>query len=109
MHNLLENWKQECYLLSTSLIIINKSEIKLARKDVDSIYKIFSDFFGVEYFNVNRNDRPSITKSNWLHNLLVSHNRAACIVALFETANILLYLKTLDETVQTKFKSTLNT
>lgn len=101
MHNLLENWKKECYLLSSNLSL-NK---QLERKDVDSIYQIFLDYFGLDYFKIETSEPTPYTKSNWLHSLLVNHKRPACIAALYETANMILYLQTLSKSIQKKFKS----
>ena len=101
MQNLLENWKKECYLLSSNLSLNKQSE----RTDVDSIYKIFFDYFGLDYFKIETSEPTLNTKSNWLHSLLVCHKRPACIAALYETANIILYLQTLSKSIQKKFKS----
>lgn len=107
--NLLENWKKECDLLSTDLIIVNnKPRVKLARKDVESIYQILANYFPQEFLSIEKGKKPSLYKSNWLHDLLGSYNRAGCIIALFEIANILLYMKKLNESIQLKVKSSLN-
>lgn len=101
MNNLLEDWKQECYLLSSPLAR-NK---QLERSDVNAIYKIFEDYFGLDYFKIESPEIGVDSNSIWLFSLLANHNRPACIAALFETANILRYLETLSPSIQKKFKS----
>jgi len=100
-NNLLQNWKDECYLLSSPLSISKQLE----RSDVDSIFQIFADYFGLNFFNIVFTESSLDSKSNWIHFLLVNPKRPACIAALFEIANLLHYLQTLPKSIQKKFKS----
>lgn len=101
MANFLEEWKKECYVLSSPLNI----KMQLQRKNIDDIYKIFIDYFGIEYFKRESEENSINLNSNWLHSLLVNTRHPACIAAIYETANILLYLKTLDSSIQKKMKT----
>lgn len=95
-NNLLQNWKDECYLLSSPLSISKQLE----RSDVDSIFQIFADYFGLNFFNIVFTESSLDSKSNWIHFLLVNPKRPACIAALFEIANLLHYLQTLPKSIQ---------
>ena len=101
MANYLEDWKKECYVLSSPLNI----RTQLQRKNIDDIYKIFIEYFGIEYFKRESEENNIKLNSNWLHSLLVNHRHPACIAAIYETANILIYLKTLDSSIQRKFRT----
>ncbi|WKN42424.1 hypothetical protein [Tunicatimonas pelagia] len=101
--NLLVEWRNECYVLSSPLSI-NK---RIERTDVDSIFKTLSDYFGVEYFDTEANNSPSDV-DNWLYCLLANSKKLACIVALYEVAYLLDYTQTLNKSTQKKFKSLFN-
>jgi hypothetical protein len=101
MGNILENWKKECYVLSSPLSINRQLE----RDDVDGVVKVFEEYFGLNYFNIESPEKAIKSDQNWIIFLLVNHNRPACIAALYEIANILKYLKTLTPSIQNKFKS----
>ncbi len=103
MSNLLENWRKECYYNSSSLIL--KKDIKLDRNHIDSVFKIFVDYFGLNYFDLTTSEIDVESESSWIHFLLVNPKQPACIAALFETANILVYLQTLSKSTQRKFKT----
>lgn len=103
MRNLLENWRKECYHNSSSLIL--KKEIELDRNQIESVFQIFADYFGLDYFDLTTPEIDVESESSWVHYLLVNHKRPACIAALFETANILVYLQTLSKSIQRKFKT----
>ena len=102
--NVLENWKKECYVFSSEFNIYN---ITLRRKDVDSIYNIFVDYFGLNYFNRHTLDINNIPNKNHIHSLLVNFKKPASFSALFEIANLLLYTKSLPKSLQKKLKSTI--
>ena len=99
--NLLENWKKECYLLSSPLSF----KKILEREDVICIYKTLNDYFGPDFFTLKNSKPDLLSGPNWIHFLLVNFQKTACIIALFEIANILLYLKGLSKSIQKKFKS----
>ncbi len=99
--NLLENWKKECYLLSSPLSL----EMKLKREDINFIYKILNDYFGQDFFILKKINPDLLSDPNWIHFLLVNYEKTACVFALLEIANILLYLKGLSKSIQKKFKS----
>lgn len=103
MPNVLENWKKECFILSSPLNI--KRELILDRTHIDSVYNTLADFFGLEYFNLSSQEKDTESKTSWIHSLLVAPNHSACIAALFEVANLIIYLKTLRAPFQREIKS----
>lgn len=102
--NLLDAWKKECFYLSSEFSLHKQFE----RSVVDSVYKTFSDYFGINYFNIEGGEQNISAKENWIFYLLASSNRRACMAALFEITNTLLYLQTLSRSIQKKFKSVFN-
>lgn len=82
--NLLTEWKLTCDVHSTSLITTN--EYHLARCDVDFVYNVLIDFFGIHYFDIKVIDENKKLKLNWLHSLLIQPNIFACIAKLYEVA-----------------------
>lgn len=99
--NLLENWKKECFLLSSPLSLRKE----LDREYVTFIYKILNDYFGSDFFILKNSKQDLLSGANWIHFLLVNFQKKACVIALFEIANILLYLEGLPKSIQKKFKS----
>lgn len=95
MENLLENWKKECYNLTS--IFNYKKSIDLKRSDIDTTYNTLLDYFGDDYFQDN--------KPNWLYTLLANYKQPACILLLFEVSDLLIYVKTLNKSVQSKLRS----
>jgi hypothetical protein len=103
VNNLLENWKRECYYYSSPLLI--KKELELNRDHIDSVFQIFADYFGLKYFEQSAPEIAIESECNWIQYLLVNPRRPACIAALFEIANIIVYLQTLSKSIQKKFKT----
>ncbi len=99
--NLLENWKKECFLLSSPLSLARKLE----REDVIFIYNTLNDYFGPDFFTLKILNKDLHPELNWIHFLLGNFEKKACVFALFEIANILLFLKGLSKSIQKKFKS----
>lgn len=97
-NNILNTWKNECYLLSSPIAI----KRTLKRADVDLVHKVLADYFGIEFFEVKASGN---SKLSWLHFLLANHSRPACIAALFEVVNLINYLNNLTPSVQKKFKT----
>lgn len=103
MNNLLENWKKECYYHSSSLTI--KKKLDLDRAHIDSVFQIFADYFGLNFFDQSDPEIEIESESLWINYLLVNPTNPSCIAALFETANILVYLQSLSKSIQKKFKT----
>jgi hypothetical protein len=101
VNNILEHWKIECYLISSPLSLHKKFE----RHHIDFIYKTLSDYFGIDYFNVDSENRNPNNSLNWIVWLLGNWKKRASIIALFEIANTLKYLEGLPKSTQKKFKS----
>lgn len=103
--NLLENWKKECYVISSEF---NIQKIELRRKDVDGIYTVLKNYFGLEYFDREPLSIDNLSNKNSLHSLLVNFKNPASFPALFEFANLILYLNKSPKPIQFLLKSTIN-
>jgi len=102
--NLLIEWKKECDLLSSDFV----GKKQLERSDIDTVYKIFSDYFGINYFDIENSTQSNQSEENWILYLLANSTRLSPMTALFEIANILLYLQSQSKSIQKKFKSLFN-
>lgn len=105
-YNVLLEWKKQMYY-ETSPFSIEK-RVSFNRDNVDFIYNCFLDFFGLEYFNVDRvkyvKEPFAFLERNIVFQLLnsASHN---AFYQILEWATLISYCKKLDEGLYAKLLS----
>lgn len=102
--NLLIEWKKESYVLSSDLHI---GKFKLERKNVDALYVVLEEYFGLDFFKRGTASANNIPNLSYIHSLLVNFKDPATFPVLFELANLILYLKKQPASLQRKLKDTL--
>lgn len=101
--NLLKQWKKEFIWISSNL---NPNQV-CDRNDIERLEEVFIQYFGEKYFEITTNQNRSLEKTNWIFNLLGQKDQSS-LIALFEIGNLIKYLLTLDEEIQKKLRSSIN-
>ncbi len=97
--NLLTAWRQECYALSSPLLLKPVYD----RGVVNVIHDTLERHFGLRYFSRGAIGTP-LEKVSWLHTLLANPKAIGAFLALADVARLMLYAATLGEPFMQRLK-----